>query len=372
MAGLTLRNVEKQYDDGYVAVKDFNLDVEDGEFIVFVGPSGCGKSTTLRMIAGLEEITKGEVHINDRLVNNLAPSDRNIAMVFQNYALYGHLTTYENIGFSLTIQHQSLDEIHGSVLEAAEVVNLSDVLNRKPGSLSGGQRQRVALGRSIVRDADIFLLDEPLSNLDAKLRVSTRHEIVKLHQQLGVTFIYVTHDQVEAMTMADRIVVMNEGYIQQVGTTFEVYHSPANLFVADFIGSPSTNLLKGTLDQSRFISPRLSFNLTKSQKEAFGDLPSGKEVTLGIRPEMFKNISVLENAANEDYAVITVTPHLIEMLGADSHVHFTMDGMEMTAKVPSSRHDIRENEEMSLAIDLSKVYFFDNETTNRMLYKEVK
>ena len=244
MAGLKLVNIQKQYDNGFVAVHDFNLEIKDGEFIVLVGPSGCGKSTLLRMIAGLEGISEGKLYIDDECVNLVAPSNRNIAMVFQNYALYGNMTVYENMGFSLTVRHKDSDEIHEKVMKAANVVDLEQVLNRIPANLSGGQRQRVALGRSIVRDAKVFLLDEPLSNLDAKLRTETRKELVKLHKKLNTTFIYVTHDQIEAMTMADRMVIMKDGAVQQVGTPAQVYNYPCNMFVGGFIGTPPMNFME--------------------------------------------------------------------------------------------------------------------------------
>ena len=247
MADLSFRNIKKVYDGNVVAVQDFNLNIKDKEFVVFVGPSGCGKSTTLRMVAGLESITDGELYIGDTLVNNVAPKDRDIAMVFQNYALYPHMTVYNNMAFSIKLRKVPREEIDKRVREAAEILGITEFLQRKPKALSGGQRQRVAIGRAIVRDPKVFLLDEPLSNLDAKLRAQTRTEISKLHQRLGTTFIYVTHDQVEAMTLGDRIVIMKDGFIQQVGTPIEVFHFPRNIFVAGFIGTPQMNFLMQSL-----------------------------------------------------------------------------------------------------------------------------
>lgn len=247
MADLSFRNIKKVYDGNVVAVHDFNLNIKDKEFVVFVGPSGCGKSTTLRMVAGLESITDGELYIGDTLVNNVAPKDRDIAMVFQNYALYPHMTVYNNMAFSIKLRKVPREEIDKRVREAAEILGITEFLQRKPKALSGGQRQRVAIGRAIVRDPKVFLLDEPLSNLDAKLRAQTRTEISKLHQRLGTTFIYVTHDQVEAMTLGDRIVIMKDGFIQQVGTPIEVFHFPRNIFVAGFIGTPQMNFFDAEL-----------------------------------------------------------------------------------------------------------------------------
>lgn len=256
MADLSFRNIKKVYDGNVVAVHDFNLNIKDKEFVVFVGPSGCGKSTTLRMVAGLESITDGELYIGDTLVNNVAPKDRDIAMVFQNYALYPHMTVYNNMAFSIKLRKVPREEIDKRVREAAEILGITEFLQRKPKALSGGQRQRVAIGRAIVRDPKVFLLDEPLSNLDAKLRAQTRTEISKLHQRLGTTFIYVTHDQVEAMTLGDRIVIMKDGFIQQVGTPIEVFHFPRNIFVAGFIGTPQMNFFDAELikDENGYLS----------------------------------------------------------------------------------------------------------------------
>ena len=284
MPALKLVNINKIYPGKVQAVYDFSLEVAHGEFIVFVGPSGCGKSTVLRMIAGLEEITSGDMYIGSDRINNVAPADRDISMVFQDYALYGHMSVYENIGFSLTIRHEQPDVRHEKVMATAEIVDLKDILNRFPRNISGGQRQRVAIGRSIVSNASIILMDEPLSNLDAKLRVQSRRELLKLHQQLGNTFIYVTHDQTEAMTLADRIVVMNAGHLQQIGTPQEIYSKPKNIFVASFIGLPSMNLKDGQIENSRFVAPGLDLALPS---ELLASLNSNRdrEIVLGIRPE---------------------------------------------------------------------------------------
>src|SRR5574344_742543 len=292
MATLTFKGLNKIYENGIQAVFDFTLDVKDKEFLVLVGPSGCGKSTTLRMVAGLEEISSGELYIDDVLVNDVPPKDRNIAMVFQSYALYPHMTVYDNMAFGLKLRKMPKDEIDRKVHHAADILGLEKLLNRKPAALSGGQRQRVALGRAIVRDAKVFLMDEPLSNLDAKLRVQTRSEITKLHKKLQTTFIYVTDDQTEAMTMGDRIVVMKLGFIQQVDTPVNLYENPANLFVATFLGSPQMNIIDGNLEEK---DGTLHFNIKDNpQSVAFSDQKAleladrsyvGKPVLLGIRPE---------------------------------------------------------------------------------------
>lgn len=364
MAGLSLKNIKKVYDNGFVAVPDFSLEIEDGEFIAFVGPSGCGKSTTLRMIAGLEEISGGEMKIGDKVVNKLAPSERDIAMVFQSYALYGNLTTYENIGFSLTVRNKKTDEIHDTVMEGARMVDLVEYLNRKPANLSGGQRQRVALGRSIVRDAEVFLLDEPLSNLDAKLRTETRMELVKLHQQLGVTFVYVTHDQVEAMTMADRIVVMDKGEIQQVGTPMEVYHEPTNIFVASFIGTPPMNFIEGHVENNMFISNVINFPLTSAQRGHFN--PSEKRaVVLGIRPEDIKDGSNVKTSS-EDFVTFETQLDIVELLGADMLVYYDLKDQTLTARI-TAESNFERDQVVNLAMDLTKAHFFDKNTTERIL-----
>ncbi|MDF2473144.1 MAG: sugar transporter ATP-binding protein [Anaerocolumna sp.] len=363
MAGLRCINLKKCYDNNVVAVQGFNLDIKDGEFIVLLGPSGCGKSTALRMIAGLEKITDGELFIGDKLVNTLAPSDRDIAMVFQNYALYGNMTVYENIGFSLTIRHQDTDVIHEKTIKAAEVVELSRVLNNKPANLSGGQRQRVALGRSMVRDAKVFLLDEPLSNLDAKLRNETRRELVKLQRRLGTTFIYVTHDQVEAMTMADRMVIMKDGIIQQIGTPADVYNSPCNMFVAGFIGSPPTNFITGEIKNGSFVSKDLTFPLIEDHKKALSSYEN-RTVIVGIRPENIRESHVLPVKSN-DIISINVKLDVVELLGADMLIHFYLNDKMLTGKVLSSS-DFKRDQNVELSVFLRHVHFFDPETTKRI------
>ena len=284
MASLSLKNINKIYDNKVQAVFDFNLDVKDGEFIVLVGPSGCGKSTTLRMIAGLEDISSGTLVIDGKDVTQVPAKDRDIAMVFQNYALYAHMTVYENMAFSLTLRKENPDIIHEKVLAAAEILGLTDQLNKKPRQLSGGQRQRVAMGRAIVRTPKVFLFDEPLSNLDAKLRGATRREILLLHKRLGTTMLYVTHDQTEALTLADRIVCMSMGYIQQVGTPLELYDTPANTFVASFIGLPPMNFFEGKIENGCFVSPHFTFTLDDEHKKLLASY-EGKEIILGSLPE---------------------------------------------------------------------------------------
>ncbi len=303
MATLKFVNINKIYDNNVQAVFDFNLEVQDKEFIVFVGPSGCGKSTTLRMVAGLEEITSGDLYIDDKLVNNLEPKDRDIAMVFQNYALYPHMTVYENMAFSLKLKKIPRDEIARRVEEAANILGLSQYLNRKPKALSGGQRQRVALGRAIVRHPKVFLMDEPLSNLDAKLRVQMRTEIAKIHKKVGATTIYVTHDQTEAMTMASRIVVMKDGYVQQIGTPREVYNMPANVFVGGFIGSPAMNFFKGKLSKNSFIitdenNQETKIVLDKEKVKMLNDFIKDKEIKINQTFE--ENLNSLKNEYEEE------------------------------------------------------------------------
>ena len=303
MATLKFVNINKIYDNNVQAVFDFNLEVQDKEFIVFVGPSGCGKSTTLRMVAGLEEITSGDLYIDDKLVNNLEPKDRDIAMVFQNYALYPHMTVYENMAFSLKLKKIPRDEIARRVEEAANILGLSQYLNRKPKALSGGQRQRVALGRAIVRHPKVFLMDEPLSNLDAKLRVQMRTEIAKIHKKVGATTIYVTHDQTEAMTMASRIVVMKDGYVQQIGTPREVYNMPANVFVGGFIGSPAMNFFKGKLSKNSFIitdenNQETKIVLDKEKVKILNDFIKDKEIKINQTFE--ENLNSLKNEYEEE------------------------------------------------------------------------
>ena len=315
-------------DEGVVAVQEFNLDIKDKEFIVLVGPSGCGKSTTLRMVAGLEEISGGELYIDDKLCNDIAPKDRDIAMVFQNYALYPHMTVYDNMAFSLKLKKTPKDEIDRKVREAAEILDITQYLDRKPKALSGGQRQRVAIGRAIVRNPKVLLMDEPLSNLDAKLRNQMRAEIIKLRQRINTTFIYVTHDQVEAMTLGDRIVIMKDGYIQQIGTPQEVFNHPCNLFVAGFIGTPQMNFFDATLNDGKVTVQGHEIELTADQKAATKDV-SG-DVILGIRP-VHVNL-----AAKGIEAKIDVT----ELMGSELHLHLNSNGKDVVVVVPTTEVDV--------------------------------
>jgi len=360
MSNLSLKDINKVYDGGVHAVKDFNMEIEDGEFVVLVGPSGCGKSTLLRMIAGLEGITDGDLVIGGTKVNALAPSDRDIAMVFQNYALYGNMTVYENMGFSLTVRHQSRDMIHDEVMKVSEVVNLRTLLRRKPKALSGGQRQRVALGRAIVRDAGVFLMDEPLSNLDAKLRASTRKELVLLHDKLKATFVYVTHDQVEAMTMADRIVVLKDGVAQQIGTPWEVYNQPENMFVAGFIGSPAMNFIKGRIENKKFVSEKLTFDIPSSLSPVLNY--EGKNVVLGVRPEDF----ALAGTEDEKAHAFTTVVDEVELLGADELVYFLLNDQQTIAKVKSGGKVYKPEDKVQLSFDPTEAYFFDMATEKRI------
>ena len=352
---VSLRHIDKVYDNNVQAVFDFNLDIKKHEFIVFVGPSGCGKSTTLRMVAGLEDITRGELYIDGELCNDKQPKDRNIAMVFQSYALYPHMSVYDNMAFGLKIAHLPKAEIDKRVHDAARILQIEQYLDRKPKALSGGQRQRVALGRAIVRNAKVFLMDEPLSNLDAKLRVQMRSEIVKLHQALGATTIYVTHDQTEAMTMANRIVVMKLGRVQQIGSPKEIYNNPANLFVAGFIGSPSMNFLhvKAKKDKITFeggVEMTLPESLIKGKK-----LPEG--VIFGIRPE---DIHVA-TAADKDDNVIEAEVRVAELLGFEYYLHCDFGGIDLVAKFPADK-EIKPGDKVKMAMHLKKAKFFDPET----------
>jgi len=365
MASLSLKNVCKVYSNGFVAVKDFNLEVADQEFIIFVGPSGCGKSTTLRMIAGLEEISSGELWIGDRLVNDVEPKDRDIAMVFQNYALYPHMSVYDNMAFGLKLRKMPKAEIDKSVHEAARVLDIEHLLDRKPKALSGGQRQRVAMGRAIVRNPKVFLMDEPLSNLDAKLRVQMRIEISKLHQRLATTFVYVTHDQTEAMTLGTRIVVLKDGIIQQVDNPQNLYNTPNNLFVAGFIGSPQMNLIDAkVVQEGSSIKLELGTNYSiilpdaKAKKVIEGGYV-GKTVVAGIRPEDVHDEELF--IASSPNSIIEVPVKVYELLGAEVNLHFDLDGTTYTAKV-NPRTTARAGDVIKFAIDLSKLHVFDKET----------
>ncbi|MEF9942357.1 MAG: sn-glycerol-3-phosphate ABC transporter ATP-binding protein UgpC [Lachnospiraceae bacterium] len=364
MASLSLKHINKTYPNGFEAVKDFNLEIEDKEFVIFVGPSGCGKSTTLRMVAGLEEITDGELRIGDKVVNNVEPKDRDIAMVFQNYALYPHMTVYDNMAFGLKLRKVPKPEIDKMVREAAKILDLEPLLDRKPKALSGGQRQRVAMGRAIVRDPKVFLMDEPLSNLDAKLRGQMRIEISKLHQRLGTTIVYVTHDQTEAMTLGTRIVVMNAGIVQQVDTPQVLYDAPNNLFVAGFIGSPQMNFLDAECEVngdkvSLKVGPSsLELPPAKAKKLIEGGY-AGKIVSLGIRPEDVHDEQMfIESSPN---TVIEATIRVYEMLGAEVYLYFDYEGSSMTARV-DARTTARTGDTVNFAFDAEKIHVFDKET----------
>mgnify|MGYP000281973269 CR=1 FL=1 len=369
MADVKLKNIVKKYPNGFVAVKNFNLEIEDKEFIIFVGPSGCGKSTTLRMIAGLEDISNGELYIDDKLCNTVSPKDRDIAMVFQNYALYPTMTVRENIEFGLENKKVPKEERKKRVQEICEVVGLTQYLDRKPATLSGGQRQRVALARAMVKQPKVFLMDEPLSNLDAKLRGQMRVEISKLHQRLETTIIYVTHDQTEAMTMGDRIVVMKDGIIQQVDTPQNLYDMPCNMFVAGFIGSPQMNFLDGTVtkngDQYAIDLGGDTIPLPK-EKTADGKLDSyvGKKVKMGIRPEDIDDEP--EFMAKHPDCHLEAQVDVSEMMGAEIYLYLEYKGNKMTARVaPTSK--ARNGDTVRVAFDPHKVHVFDVETEQTIL-----
>lgn len=369
MANLSLKKIYKVYQGNVVAVSDFNLEIEDKEFIILVGPSGCGKSTTLRMIAGLEEISDGELFIGDRLVNDIAPKDRDIAMVFQNYALYPHMTVFENMAFGLKLRKTPKEEIKRRVDDAAKILDITHLLDRKPKALSGGQRQRVALGRAIVREPQVFLLDEPLSNLDAKLRAQMRTELSKLHKRLGTTFIYVTHDQVEAMTMGTRIVVMKDGFIQQVASPQQLYENPVNVFVAGFIGSPQMNFIDAKLTSSNNNSYTVSFGDSKiydieipeSKTIKSANLKNyiNKDVILGIRPENLHDEEMFLSAATT--GVIDCDVEVTELMGAETYLYLSCQGINMTARV-SPRTTAKHDDKIKIAIDVNKIHLFDKET----------
>jgi len=364
MASLKLKNVYKRFDGGVTAVSDFNLDIDDKEFIILVGPSGCGKTTTLRMIAGLEEISEGEIYIDDKLVNDVQPKDRDIAMVFQNYALYPHMTVFDNMAFGLKLRKTPKDEIKRRVQEAAKILEIDHLLDRKPKALSGGQRQRVALGRAIVRNPKVFLMDEPLSNLDAKLRVQMRIEITKLHQRLNTTFIYVTHDQTEALTMGTRIVVMKDGFIQQVDTPQALYDKPVNMFVAGFIGSPQMNFINSTVEKKddgiylNFGSH--SIKLPEEKAKVLDETGYvGKEVVMGVRPEALHDDE--ESIKKMADSVVDAKVEVVEMLGSETFLYLYIDDISCTARV-DPRTTSRAGNTIKLAIDSSRIHIFDKET----------
>ena len=374
MASLSLRHVYKRYPGGVTAVSDFNLESKDKEFIILVGPSGCGKSTTLRMVAGLEEISDGEILIGDRVVNDVAPKDRDIAMVFQNYALYPHMTVFDNMAFGLKLRKTPKDEIKRRVEEAARILDISHLLERKPKALSGGQRQRVALGRAIVREPKVFLLDEPLSNLDAKLRAQMRTEISKLHLKLGTTFIYVTHDQTEAMTMGTRIVVMKDGLVQQVDTPQNLYTYPGNLFVAGFIGSPQMNfidskLLKegddffvefGTEDTKTRAGVKYKIKLPASKnKDGVLDAYVGKEVIMGIRPEDVHNEEDL--VAKFPEGIVEANVEVTELMGAETYLYMNCEEQSINARVEPT-NTAKPGDRIKITLEPGKIHLFDKDT----------
>ncbi len=378
MASVSLRHIYKKYPGGVTAVSDFNLEIKDKEFLVLVGPSGCGKTTTLRMVAGLEEISEGELFIGDQLVNDVAPKDRKIAMVFQNYALYPHMTVFENMAFGLKLNKTPKEEIKRRVEEAARILDITHLLDRKPKALSGGQKQRVALGRAIVRNPKVFLLDEPLSNLDAKLRAAMRTELTKLHNRVGTTFIYVTHDQVEAMTMATRIVVMKDGLIQQVDTPQNLYDSPCNLFVAGFIGTPQMNFISGTLNKKGedlyfdFENVSIKLPAEKANNPALKDYID-QEVIVGLRPEcIYDQPAQVEAHADSAFeAFVEVT----ELMGAEIYLYLNVgrseegdgkikivnEGTNLIARV-SSRSSSRAGDTIKVAFDTARIHIFDKDT----------
>jgi len=369
LANVSLVNVSKVYNGGVTAVTDLNLEIADKEFVILVGPSGCGKSTTLRMIAGLEEITKGKLYIGDKLANDIAPKDRDIAMVFQNYALYPQMTVFDNMAFGLKLHKTPKDEIKRRVEEIARMLDISHLLHRKPKTLSGGQRQRVALGRAIVRDPKVFLLDEPLSNLDAKLRAQMRTEISKLHKRLGTTFIYVTHDQTEAMTMGDRIVIMKDGFVQQVDSPQNLYDYPVNEFVAGFMGSPQMNLLDATVCQNgdrfslKFGKYEIWISAEKSKDSTIKNYV-GKEVVLGIRPEDVHDEPEFLSKATD--GIVEADIEVTELMGAETYLYLNCEGNPITARVePTST--ARTGDKIKIALDLDKLHLFDKETEKTIL-----
>lgn len=351
MANVSLQHIEKIYDGGVQAVWDFNLDVADGELIVLVGPSGCGKSTTLRMVAGLEDITKGHLVIDGKDCTRLPPKDRDIAMVFQNYALYGHMTIYENMAFSLTLRKEDKLVIHRKVMAAAEILDLKSQLNKKPKQLSGGQRQRVAMGRAIVRNPKVFLFDEPLSNLDAKLRGSMRREIMLLHKKLNATMLYVTHDQTEALTLADRIVCMSMGHVQQIGKPIDLYERPANTFVATFIGLPPMNMFDGKIESGKFVSDLFEYDLSEAQRSTLAEY-EGKEVILGVRPE-----NIIRNGK------ISLMVSNNENLGMNTLVHGKIGADKNVVCKFAEWCNYKFGDEIKIGFDEERMHFFDKETT---------
>jgi multiple sugar transport system ATP-binding protein len=386
MSAIELIDVTKRYRDGTVAVRDLNLKIEDGEFMILVGPSGCGKTTTLRMIAGLETITSGELRIGDEVVNERTPAERDVAMVFQSYALYPHMTVAKNMGFALRKQGVPKDEIARRVKEAAQVLGIADQLDRKPANLSGGQRQRVAMGRAIVREPTAFLLDEPLSNLDAKLRIQTRAEITRIHRRVGATTVYVTHDQTEAMTLGDRLAVMNDGIIQQLGKPGELYDTPKNLFVAGFIGAPPMNFLPGRVEDGQLRLPMTSFPLDDGMRKRLDGVPAGQTVIVGVRAEDFEDAALVNG--DRPGGRLTAVVDVLESTGSDTYAHVALDHDEVAeaqravadlnpdardTPLPTeivarlgAKSRIKEGEAGTLWIDASKLHLFDASTGERL------
>ena len=360
MAKIKFKNIEKSFDNGkFTVIPDLSFEIEDKEFVVLVGPSGCGKSTTLRMIAGLEDITAGELYIDDKKVNDIPPKDRDIAMVFQSYALYPHMTVYKNMAFALKLKKMPKEEIDKKVKWAAKILDIEPYLDRKPRALSGGQRQRVALGRAMVRNPKVFLLDEPLSNLDAKLRTEMRSQITSLHKRLQTTFVYVTHDQTEAMTMADRIVVMDKGVIQQFDTPQKLYNEPANMFVAGFIGSPQMNFIDASVVNDNGIKIRFSgyeFKAPESKNSALKNY-IGKDIILGIRPEHFTSDKKEKNTYE-----MTVKTEIAEMTGSETNIYFDLGDKRYIARI-NTETKINSGDSVKLLFNISSVYFFDKDTT---------
>jgi multiple sugar transport system ATP-binding protein len=388
VADIVLDNVSKQYPDGFEAVKDLNLEIADGEFVILVGPSGCGKSTALRMVAGLEDITGGELRIGGEVVNQKAPKDRDIAMVFQNYALYPHMSVRDNMGFALKLAGVDKAEIERKVGEAAQVLDLDQHLDRKPANLSGGQRQRVAMGRAIVRDPAAFLMDEPLSNLDAKLRVQMRTEVSRIQQRLETTTLYVTHDQTEAMTLGDRVAVMRAGVLQQVGSPMELYNAPRNLFVAGFIGSPAMNFMPATVEGDTLKLPMADVSLPQELRERVGRVDADKQLIAGIRPESFEDASLVDTGHRGQGTTFRATINLVESMGSELYAHFTvtsdaqLDSAELrelaedsgAGEVPSAGEEgqivarldaesgVQEGQESELWVDAGRIHLFEGDS----------
>lgn len=369
MAKVILKNIQKKYpNNDFYNVRDFNLEIEDGEFIVLVGPSGCGKSTTLRMIAGLEDITEGDFLIDGKRANTMSSKERDVAMVFQSYALYPHMTVRENIGYGLKLRGTSKAEIEAAVDTIAEHIELKDYLHRLPKALSGGQRQRVALGRAMVRNPLMYLMDEPLSNLDAKLRTTTRAEIIKMHRRQGAITIYVTHDQVEAMTMADRIVVMSMGEVQQIGTPEELYTNPKNLFVATFIGQPTMNIVEGTYKGDRFECDAFSIQLTESDVKMLDTYGyQGKRVKMGVRPQAIRETNLHLSTFPDSKA--TIKPTIVEYLGDHLNVFFDVEEGNMFSAIMQPGSGATIGKEMPIVFEATKLFFFDTETEESITYR---